>query len=590
MSYLHKQMLINIMIKFITKLLVAIVMFTSISAMAVSDPLKIGNLNQSPIASHLSEEQAFQFDFRQSENSFALSWMIAEGHYLYKPQFKVVGLGVDVHELTLPSGVMHHDEFYGDVEVYSNFVELDGLMNGYTDGALLEVTYQGCKEGFCYPPVTKEIDIDRFHFEIENKKVNQKAEKTSNSYGLGERGWYATLLFFILGIGLAFTPCVFPMYPILSGILMGGSRLNVTRSLFLASVYVQGMAISYSILGLVVASAGLKFQAALQHPYVLFGLSGIFVVLALSMFGVLNLQMPSALQTRLSALSNDQKGGSPFGVFVMGVISGLICSPCTTAPLSGALLFVAQTGDLLTGGVTLYALALGMGLPLVIISVFGTKLMPKAGSWMNEVKTLFGFVLLAMPIYFVSRVVDQSVVYGLSAGLLACVSVWVLHLRRLLPQDSLRRSVTIAVAALGVSASMSLMSEAFIGTEAAKNESIFTVVNTQSELEERLRNAATESKPVVIDFYADWCVACKQFEKYTFADKDVREVLKSYVLLKVDITDLNDESKRIMSEYKILGLPAIDFVGSDGVILSDKRISGFVEAGDFLSHLGGLNR
>jgi len=209
---------------------------------------------------------------------------------------------------------------------------------------------------------------------------------------------------------------------------------------------------------------------------------------------------------------------------------------------------------------------------------------------MNEVKTLFGFVLLAMPIYFVSRVVDQSVVYGLSAGLLACISVWVLHLRRLLPQDSLRRSITIAVAALGVSASMSLMSEAFIGTEAAKNESIFTVVNTQSELEERLRNAATESKPVVIDFYADWCVACKQFEKYTFADKDVREVLKSYVLLKVDITDLNDESKRIMSEYKILGLPAIDFVGSDGVILSDKRISGFVEAGGFLSHLGGLNR
>ncbi len=207
--------------------------------------------------------------------------------------------------------------------------------------------------------------------------------------------WWTPLLFLALGVGLAFTPCVLPMYPILTSIVLGSGKLSQRRALGLSFVYVQGMALTYTLLGLVVASAGMQFQAAMQHPYVLIGLSVLFVTLALSMFGVYNLQLPSGVQTWLNNLSNKQQGGSSAGVFAMGAISGLVCSPCTTAPLSGALLYVAQSGDLLTGGIALYALAMGMGIPLILVAVFGNKLLPKAGGWMDRVKTLFGFILLA---------------------------------------------------------------------------------------------------------------------------------------------------------------------------------------------------
>ena len=300
---------------------------------------------------------------------------------------------------------------------------------------MVEIAYQGCTEGFCYPPEVKEIKVTDLPIaQVANtEKTSEKstalsAQPKAEQDRLAEslfNSKYAVFGFFLLGLGLAFTPCVLPMLPLLSAIVIGqNQRPNMWRAFALSFVYVQGMALTYTLLGLIVAAIGLPFQVALQHPYVMIGLSIIFVLLALSMFGVFTLQLPSSLQTKLSLLSQQQKAGALGGVFLMGMIAGLVASPCTSAPLSGALLYVAQSGDLFTGAITLYLLALGMGVPLILITLFGNKILPKSGMWMETVKKLFGFVMLALPVFLISRILPDEWTPRLWAMLGTAFFIW----------------------------------------------------------------------------------------------------------------------------------------------------------------------
>lgn len=352
-------------------------------------------------------DQAFAFDFKQQGSQVTLNWQIRPGYYLYRQQIKLVPQQATLGAFTLPAGLSHKDEFFGEVAIFKQQLNLQVPLQQAAANASLSVTYQGCAEaGFCYPPETRIIPLDAVSAgtaaplpAVNTAPTEQPATPASLPF--------SPLWALLIGIGIAFTPCVLPMYPLISGIILGRDRPQSSgRILALAVVYVQGMALTYTLLGLVVAAAGLQFEAALQHPYVLIGLSVLFIALALSMFGLYSLQLPSALQTRLASWSNTQRGGSLTGVFLMGATAGLICSPCTTAPLSAILLYIAQSGNLWAGGGTLYLYALGMGIPLVIVTLFGNRL-PRSGPWMQYVKEAFGFVILALPVFLLERVIGD---------------------------------------------------------------------------------------------------------------------------------------------------------------------------------------
>ncbi|MBD5754272.1 protein-disulfide reductase DsbD, partial [Citrobacter freundii] len=356
-------------------------------------------------------DRAFVFDFQQNQHDLNLTWQVKDGYYLYRKQISITPSQADIAEIKLPPGVWHEDEFYGKSEIYRKQLTIPITVNQAKSGATLTITYQGCADaGFCYPPETKTVPLSEVSADIQATPAPVPAtvdpqEKPQPAAQLPFTALWALLI----GIGIAFTPCVLPMYPLISGIVLGGKqRLSTGRALLLTFIYVQGMALTYTALGLVVAAAGLQFQAALQHPYVLIGLAVIFTLLALSMFGLFTLQLPSSLQTRLTLMSNRQQGGAPGSVFAMGAIAGLICSPCTTAPLSAILLYIAQSGNMWLGGGTLYLYALGMGLPLMLITVFGNRLLPKSGPWMEHVKTAFGFVILALPVFLLERIVGDE--------------------------------------------------------------------------------------------------------------------------------------------------------------------------------------
>jgi thiol:disulfide interchange protein DsbD len=562
----------------------------------------------------LPVDEAFIFDFQQQQNKLVVSWQIADGYYLYKKQMKTATKGASVSEPNFPPAEQIEDEYFGISDVFYQQLEIDYEIFSAEPDSTITIRYQGCASaGLCYPPTTKTVYLSEVVGG--NQTANAKAQSsTDNASDSGEKSSAGqsqqfdlvdrltsgdslaiTLLAFLaLGIGLAFTPCVFPMYPILSSIVIGqGKSISLSKGFTLSFVYVQGMAITYSILGLVVASAGVQFQAALQSPAVLVTMIILFAVLAFVMFGAYELQLPSKWQEKLNSVSNNQKSGSLGGVFLMGVISGLVASPCTTAPLTGILLYIAQSGDMVLGFFALYVLSLGMGIPLILFGMTGGKLLPKAGNWMNIVKTAFGFGMLAVAMMFVERMFDNAYTQ-LGWGLLGFATFTYFYVMNQNTAVSLWKGVRAFIIFLGLILSFTYGYSAFApqqvvtghgsATNAASHPEFIKVKNL-AEFERQLAKANGQSKGVMIDLYADWCIACKEFEKYTFPDPAVIEALDDFVWMQVDLTEGNDTDVEFMEAFGVLGLPTIMFFGTDGQEQSNVRVTGFLNAERFAAHV-----
>lgn len=531
-------------------------------------------------------DQAFAFDFQQNQNHVNLSWRVKDGYYLYRKQINITPSKAEIANIQLPPGTWHEDEFYGKSEIYRKRLNIPVTVDKAAPGATLTVTYQGCADaGFCYPPETRLINLNEVTASPDSQPVTQQESvPDAQPEQPPAKLPFSALWALLIGIGIAFTPCVLPMYPLISGIVLGGKqRLSTWRAVLLTFIYVQGMALTYTALGLVVAAAGLQFQATLQHPYVLTGLSVVFILLALSMFGLFTLQLPSSLQTRLTLMSNRRQGGTPGGVFVMGVIAGLICSPCTTAPLSAILLYIARSGNMWFGGGTLYLYALGMGLPLMLVTISGNRLLPKSGPWMEHVKTAFGFVILALPVFLMERVIGDE--WGERLWSLLGVSFfgWAFITSLQAKRNRMRIVQIILLTAMLVSV-RPLQDWAF-GTTAIRTQTHldFQPVATVDELNQAL--AAAKGKPVMLDLYADWCVACKEFEKYTFSDPQVQEALGNTVLLQANVTANNTQDIALLKHLQVLGLPTILFFNSQGQEEPQERVTGFMDAATFSAHL-----
>ncbi|HBV4841462.1 TPA: protein-disulfide reductase DsbD [Klebsiella aerogenes] len=536
-------------------------------------------------------DRAFAFDFQQNQHDLNLSWRIKDGYYLYRKQITLTTKDAAIVDPSLPPGEWHEDEFYGKSEIYRQRLTLPITLTQAGKAATLTVTYQGCADaGFCYPPETKVVPLSAVLADSDKAQAAKPSAPATLPASGSQTGAepaslpFSALWALLIGIGIAFTPCVLPMYPLISGIVLGGKqRLSTARALLLAFIYVQGMAVTYTALGLVVAAAGLQFQAALQHPYVLIGLSVVFIALALSMFGLFTLQLPSSLQTRLTLMSNKRQGGSPGGVFAMGAIAGLICSPCTTAPLSAILLYIAQSGNLWLGGGTLYLYALGMGLPLILVTVFGNRLLPKSGPWMAHVKTAFGFVILALPVFLLERVIGEA--WGLRLWSLLGVAFFSWAFITLLGASKpWLRLVQIVMLGAALVSARPLQDWAFGAPTVQQQAHLeFTRVSTVDELNQALAQA--KGKPVMLDLYADWCVACKEFEKYTFSAPEVRQALIETVLLQVDVTKNSAQDAALLKHLQVLGLPTILFFNAQGEEQPAQRVTGFMDAAAFSAHL-----
>lgn len=524
-------------------------------------------------------DQAFTFDFDQQGAQLNLHWKVKSGYYLYRQQIRITPQNATIAPLTLPAGQPHEDEFFGKSEIYPRDLTLPVTLKQAGPDATLSVTYQGCAAaGFCYPPETRSIPVSQVAASsVPAPNSTQPAPASSLPF--------SPLWALLIGIGVAFTPCVLPMYPLISGIILGGKRhYSLGRLFALAMVYVQGMALTYTLLGMVVAAAGLRFQAALQHPWVLFTLSLLFIVLALSMFGLFTLQLPASLQTRLTLWSNRQQGGSLPGVFLMGALAGLICSPCTTAPLSAILLYIAQSGNLWAGAGTLWLYAVGMGLPLIAVTLFGNRLLPKSGPWMQTVKEGFGFVILALPVFLLERVLGDA--WGMRLWSLLGVAFfgWAFSIS-LRASNGKWRVVQIIMLAAALISARPLQDWAF-GGQAAQHAVAplpFQTLQTPQQLNSALQQA--RGRITMVDLYADWCVACKEFEKYTFSDSAVRDSLRQVQLLQANVTANSASDNALLQHLQVLGLPTILFFDAQGREIPGSRITGFLNAADFRAHL-----
>ncbi len=550
--------------------------FISFLLLLISFASQAGLFPQSK-SKFLPVDQAFIFSAVKSSDFLHLNWQIAENYYLYKK-----GIQLQYHDqsifLNFPKAESYEDEFFGEVEIFRNELVLAASLEQLPRDAELNLTYQGCTQGFCYPPETKTIALQTL---LETEKTPEN--NTAHSTPLESQNW-SIFWFFVLGLGLAFTPCVLPMLPLLSVIVIGNkNRPTLFRALGLSIVYVQGMALTYAVLGLIVVAFGLPFQIALQSPIVLISLSLLFVLLSLSMFGVYELQLPIKWQNKLTTLSQKQQTGTFAGVFVMGMLAGLVASPCTSAPLSGVLFYVAQTGDMLIGGISLYLLALGMGLPLVLVTLFGNKILPKSGNWLISVKELFGFILLLLPVILLSRVF-VSFESELWAIWLIVFCAWIVRKHFL---------TGIIVALITFFSAIYFFPNTFhfssnqYKQSAVLNSSVlhtsFQRISTLEDLDLALKN--NTKSMVMVDFYADWCVACKEFERETFADPKVQQAFEDILLLQFDMTKNSPENTKILNHFQILGLPTILFFDHQRKEISNGRITGFIKAEEFLMHL-----
>lgn len=590
----------------ILAVLTALLMLISTSSQAAGNATVLDSLLAPKQQTFLPVEEAFKFDFDQQGKVLFTGWDIAPGYYLYKKKLEIIAKGADISVPEYAQGEMIEDEFFGKTEVYFDQFAVISRLSNITDGAVVKIRYQGCAEaGLCYPPevITVPLTVLVSGGDADAtppaKATSQPEPNPANGDDLSftERLAQQSLLtnlavFFAVGVGLAFTPCVFPMFPILSSLIAGQQHLSTKKAFSLSFVYVQGMAVTYAALGLVVAYFGGQVQGYLQHPAVLISFSLLFVLLAFAMFGWYEIKLPSGMMNKLTEISNQQSGGNYIGVFSMGVLSGLIASPCTTAPLSAALLYVAQSGDFMIGGLTLYALSLGMGLPLLLLGTSGGKLLPKAGGWMEQVKTLFGFVMLFVPLILLERILDFNIILGLASVLAVATALYLHHWQSGQSQGKGKTLLWAMATSLFVVGLMTARSVVFPPPETAQvsvanqeSKQGFRLLDDLAALNVAVEQANSNGKIAMVDLYAEWCVACKEFEKYTFPTEQVQTQFAYFDTLKLDLTESNDTTIEIMEAFTVFGLPSILFFDAQGNEIPELRVTGFLGADEFAAHL-----
>ena len=565
--------------------------------------------------SFLPVDEAFSLGVsRDSDGQIRLNWKISEGYYLYRKQVKVEGDPAgSVQQVTLPAGALKNDEFFGDSEVYHDTLT---VLVKAPDAQALEVSWQGCAEaGICYPPQNRRVslaDIAATPDAASSASARDAGTASGGALGadqdLADRlaraslGWMLAV-FFGLGLLMTFTPCVLPMVPILSS-LIAGSGAGPRRGFVLSLAFVLPMALTYAGVGAAAALAGANLQATLQNPWVLgaFGLT--FVALALAMFGFYELQLPAVLRNRLNSASQGQRGGTLGGAATMGVLSALLVGPCMTAPLAGALLYIGNTGNVLTGGLALFAMGLGMGAPLLLVGTLGARLLPRPGDWMNRVKALFGFILLGTAIVFVSRVLPGALTLGLWGAWLLAIALGLLMLVKQLGCEKSRLVSRYLALLLGLwggamvlgaagGARDPLQPLAFVTASAAPAQAPvandfmarFAPLKTGQDLAARVAEAGQRGQWTLVDFYADWCVSCKVIEHEVFADPRVQQALADVQLLRPDVTANDADDQALMRAYRILGPPTLLLIGPDGKERRSERIIGELSADEFLARL-----
>ncbi|MET2988347.1 protein-disulfide reductase DsbD [Herbaspirillum seropedicae] len=559
---------------------------------------------------YLPPEQAFQLSGRMVDaQTLELSYRIADGYYMYRDRFHFSAEGATLGEPQFPAGKRKYDEnFQQEVETYHQSVTARVPVSGAVDKFVVAAVSQGCADkGLCYPPMTLKLTMSAQAIGQSVSPAGAEGAVQGSAGGSdidgiaavlkGGKLWSILSLFFVLGIGLSFTPCVLPMLPILSSIIVGqqpaagGGR---GRSFLLSVNYSLGMALVYTGLGVVAGMLGEGLSAYLQNPWVLGAFALLMAGLALSMFDLYTLQVPASLQSKLSTASG---GGSGkwLGVFLMGAISALIVGPCVAAPLAGALLYISQTGNVMLGGSALFAMAMGMSVPLLLIGASAGTLLPRAGAWMDAVKRFFGVLMLGTALWMISPVIPAWLQVAGWAALGVGYGAFLLWTR---PAGWIARAFGLVVVTLGL---LQLVSAAtggrdplaplshLRGQSAAAHATDFVRIRSSAELDAALQqNAAGERRPVMLDFYADWCVSCKEMERFTFTDERVKARFGQMLLLQIDVTANNADDRAMLKRFNLFGPPGIMFFDADGRELASRRVIGYQDADRFISALQNL--
>lgn len=551
-------------------------------------------------ADFLPVEQAFQLELREaSSEAVTLRFINAEGYYLYQHRFSFSSDNpkVSLSQAELPAGTPKTDEYFGDVTVYYGITDIRiPIKNPEQQGFNLVVGYQGCADkGLCYPPEIKRLPLGA---DSSPAAADDTADSAQRSL------WQGVLLAFLAGLGLTFTPCVLPMLPILSGVVLRGQPSRL-RGLALSGAYVLPMAACFAALGALMGSFGaeLNLQARLQSPWVLIPFALFFAVFALAMFGLFELRLPAFIREPLDRQASHTRGGSLLGAASLGVLSSLLVSPCVTAPMAGLLLYISLSGDALGGALQLFALGLGMGVPLLIIGAGGHALVPKSGPWMVAVRNLFGVMLLAVAIWLLERLLPGPValaLWGLLAGGVALflgalefgAKTAAQKLAQLLGLALLVYALASWVGALqGASDPLRPLAHASSTNNSASTaqHGQWQTITTRQALEQALAKAKANNQVAVLDWYADWCISCKIIEREVFEHAEIAPRLSAFVLLRLDITDNNAEQRQLLAEHKLFGPPAIQFFAPSGDELAELRVIGEIERSQFARLLDRLN-
>ena len=587
-------------------------------AAPAENKLSFSSLSGNSIDAALPADEVFKADaFAVDGNTIEFGIRLLPGYYLYKSKISVVSLNDNAKagQLDLPKGKLKTDEWLGEQEVYFDEVFGKVAIARATPEAMdleIELNYQGCKvDGICYLPISRVLTVslpeatattDLATIADAGAPVSEQARLAQII--TGSSIWVAAGLFFLAGLGLAFTPCVLPMVPILSGIIAGeGDDVSSMRGFTLALSYVMGMAIVYTGAGIAAAALGLQLQATFNQPWILILFAGLFVILALGMFGAYDLQMPSGIQSKLSGVSGNQKSGTMIGAFVMGALSSLIVTACVAPALIAALTVIAQTGDMLRGGSALFAMSLGMGAPLLAVGAAQGKFLPKAGGWMVAVKNAFGFMMLGLAIWMLSRILPGSVTMLLWAVLIFMAGVFMGGLTTITGESSVQQKLGKGFGFLAIIYGVILLLGSLTGgsnplqplasvnlggsaaTVEAEHELPFQRIKSVDDLDREIAAASASGKSVLLDFYADWCVSCMEMEAYTFTDAGVQAALSNTVWLQADVTANDDVDQVLLERFGVFGPPTIIFFGQDGQQRTGYEVVGYMKAAAFTDHV-----